>query len=141
MGRDNYIDIYQILMVVTKERGEGETSSKMLRSTRGDNVKSKFKKHMDLFIIEGSMFSFENETGKEKKVPLSYKNYVKNCEPNLLPELVTDFCISGRTYRIAPSSLHGLELFSTDGVNVPYHSAVELMEYVGTTCTCKFWIC
>ena len=33
-------------------------------------------------------------------------------------------------YRIAPSSLHGLGLFSMDGIKVGYGIVTELMEYV-----------
>jgi hypothetical protein len=33
-------------------------------------------------------------------------------------------------YHIAPSSLHGLGLFSMDGIQVGYGTITELMEYV-----------
>ena len=33
-------------------------------------------------------------------------------------------------YRIAPLSLHGLGLFSMDGIKVGYGTVIELMEYV-----------
>ena len=48
-----------------------------------------------------------------------------------LPEVDIDFFINGRMYRIAPSSLHGLELFSMDGIKFEYGTVTELMECVG----------
>jgi hypothetical protein len=38
----------------------------------------------------------------------------------------TNFFISGRMYRIAHSSLHGLGLFSMDGIKVSYGTVTEL---------------
>jgi hypothetical protein len=84
-------------MVVLKKRGR-EMSSKMLRTTRGGNVRRKFKKCMDLFLVEGGMCSYDNEIDGDKEVPLRYKHYVKNWEPNPLPKLDINFCIDGRTY-------------------------------------------
>lgn len=94
-------------------------------STKGSNVRRKFKKHMDFFLSEGGSCSYDNDTITDKEVPLTYRHYRKNWEPNPLPEVNISFCIDGRTYRIAPSSLHGLGLFSMDGVNVPYNYEVE----------------
>jgi hypothetical protein len=42
----------------------------------------------------------------------------------------TDFFIGGRMYHIAPSPLHGLGLFSMDGIKVSYGTVTELMEYI-----------
>ena len=50
--------------------------------------------------------------------------------PNKLPQVDTDFFINGRMYHIAPSSLHGLGLFSMDGIKVGYVTVTKLMEYV-----------
>jgi hypothetical protein len=44
----------------------------------------------------------------------------------------TDLFINGRMYHIAPLSLHGLGLFSMDGIKVDYGIVIELMEYVRT---------
>jgi len=41
-------------------------SSNTLRITRGGNVKRKIKKCMDLFLVEGGMCSYENETNIDK---------------------------------------------------------------------------
>ncbi len=52
----------------------------------------------------------------------------------------TDFFISGRMYRIALSSLHGLGLFSMDGIKVGYGNVNELMEYVGPLYRYNHWL-
>ena len=75
--------------------------------------------------------SYENENIGDQEVPLKYRPYVKNWEPSPFPKINIDFCIDGRRYRISPSSLHGLWLFSIYGVNFPYKCEVELMDYVG----------
>ena len=77
---------------------------------------------MDFFLDEGVSCSYDNESVKDKEVPLMYNNYLKNWEPNPLPKINIDFTFDGRTYQIAPSTLHGLGLFTMDGVNIPYNS-------------------
>jgi hypothetical protein len=52
----------------------------------------------------------------------------------------TYFFISGRMYHIAPSSLHGLGLFSMDGIKVGYGTVTELMEYVGPLYKYNHWL-
>jgi hypothetical protein len=52
----------------------------------------------------------------------------------------TYFFISGRMYRIAPSSLHGLGLFSMDGIKVGYGTVTELMEYVRPLYKYNHWL-
>ena len=59
-----------------KEKGEGEMSSKTLRPNKGGNVRRKFKKHVDLFFVEGGMCSYDNETNGDNEVPLRYMHYV-----------------------------------------------------------------
>ena len=44
--------------------------------------------------------------------------------------MYTDFFLNGKIYHIDPSSLHGLGLFSMDGIMVKYDPKTELMEYV-----------
>jgi hypothetical protein len=51
-----------------------------------------------------------------------------------------DFFISGRMYHIAPLSLHGLGLFSMDGIKVGYVTVTELMEYVETLYKYNHWL-
>ena len=60
-----------------------------------------------------------------------YRNYLKDWEPNPIPEDNTNFSIDERTYQISSFSLDGFWFFTMVGVNVPYNSEVELMEYVG----------
>ena len=55
---------------------------------------------------------------------------MKQWEPKDRPEINTDFSVNERIYRIAPSSLHGLGLFSMDGIKVCYEGLIELMECV-----------
>ena len=62
---------------------------------------------------------------------MRYTHLEKEWVPKELPPINTDFSINERIYHIAPSSLHGLGLFSIDGIKVSYKKVVELMEYVG----------
>ena len=77
---------------------------------------------MDLFLFEGGSCSYDNESSQETEFPSMYMHYLKNWEPNPLPKINIDFTFDGRTYQIAPSTLHGLGLFTIDGVNIPYNS-------------------
>ena len=43
-------------------------------------------------------------------------------------------------YQIAPSSLHGLGLFSMDGIKVGYGTITKLMEYVGPLYKYNHWL-
>jgi hypothetical protein len=43
-------------------------------------------------------------------------------------------------YRNAPSPLHGLGLFSMDGIKVSYGTVTELMEYVGSLYKYNHWL-
>jgi hypothetical protein len=52
----------------------------------------------------------------------------------------TDFCVNERMYHISLSSIHGLGLFSMDGINVKYGGLVELMEYVGPCYNYGDWL-
>ena len=50
--------------------------------------------------------------------------------PKDLNQVNIDFFLNERIYLIAPSSLHGLELFSMDGIKICDGGLDELMEYV-----------
>ena len=69
----------------------------MWRSTRGSNVRRKLKRCMDLFRVDGGSCSYDNESSQDKEVPLMYMHYVKNWEPNPLPEINIYFTIDGIT--------------------------------------------
>jgi hypothetical protein len=73
-------------------------------------------------------------------VPLRYKNLVKQWVPTKLPPIDGDFIVKNRTYHIAPSSLHGLGLFSMDGIIVKYNTVTELMDYVGLCYNYNDWM-
>ena len=63
-----------------------------------------------VFSEEGAC-SYDDEIVGDIEVPLRYKNLVKQWVPRDIPQVNIDFCVNERTYRIAPSSLHGLGLF------------------------------
>ena len=73
---------------------------------------------MEFFLTEGGSCSYDDESIGYIEVPLKYKNMVKQWVPKELTPLDTDIIVNNMTYRIAPSSLHGLGLFSMDGMIV-----------------------
>jgi hypothetical protein len=94
---------------------------------------------MEFFLAEGGSCSYDDESIGDIEVPLRYKHLVK-WVPKELPLLDTDFIVNNRTYRIAPSSLHGLGLFSMDGIIVKYNTVTELMDYVGPCYNYNDWM-
>jgi hypothetical protein len=60
--------------------------------------------------------------------------------PKDLPQVNIDFCLDKRIYHIAPSSLHGLGIFSMDGIKVFDGRINELMEYVGPCYNYRYWM-
>jgi hypothetical protein len=85
---------------------------------------------MLFFIANGGSSSYDAESIGDIEFPLRYKHLVQRWAPKEQPEVETDFFIGGRMYRIAPLSLHGLGLFSMDGIKVIYGTITELMKYV-----------
>jgi hypothetical protein len=122
------------------EENETSSTSNRRRSTRGEKIRRKFHKRMDFFLVKGGSCSYDHESIDDIEVPLRYKHIVKQWVPKDLPEINTDFCVNKRIYQIAPSSLHGLGLFSMDGIKVCYDGLTELMEYVGPCYIYKDWI-
>jgi hypothetical protein len=106
-----------------------EESSGKQRATRGEKIKINFHRRMEFFLAEGGSYSYDAESINDIEVPLRYKNLVKRWVPKDLPQVNIDFCLDERIYRIAPSSLHGLGLFSMDGIKVFDGGITELMEY------------
>ena len=100
------------------------------KSTRGEKVRRMFGRCMKLFFAEGGSCSYDDESIGDTEVPLRYKHLLKQWVPKELLELDIDFCVNERMYCIAPSSIHGLGLFSMDGIKVKYGGLVELMDYV-----------
>jgi hypothetical protein len=98
--------------------------------TRGEKVRIKFCKRMKFFLVEGASCSYDDESIGDIDVPLRYKHLVKQWVPKELHPIDVHFIVNNRTYRIAPSSLHGLGLFSMDGIIVKYNTVTELMDYV-----------
>ena len=121
---------------------ESETSSRSnrQRSTRGEKIKRKFHRSMEFFSAKGGSCSYDNERIDNIKVSLRYKHIMKQWVPKDFLEINIDFCVNERIYWIAPSSLHGLGLFSMDGIKVCYNGLTELMEYVGPCYIYKDWI-
>jgi hypothetical protein len=95
---------------------------------------------MEFFLARGGSCSYDDETKGDIEVPLRYKHLVKEWVPKELPLVNTEFCVNERTFRIAPSSLHGLGLFCMDGINVGYNTYTELMEYVGPCYNYSDWM-
>ena len=85
---------------------------------------------MQYFIANGGSCNYDAERIGDIEFPLRYRHIMQQWVPNKLPQVDTDFFINGSMYRIAPSSLHGLGLFSMDGIKVGYGTITELMEYV-----------
>jgi hypothetical protein len=106
------------------------TRSTGSRSTRLEKVRKRFCTRMQFLIVNGGSCNYDDESMGDIQFPLRYKHLVKRWAPKELLEVDTDFFIGGRMYHIAPSSLHGLGLFSMDGIKVSYGTINELMEYV-----------
>jgi hypothetical protein len=65
---------------------------------------------------------------------------VKQWVPKELAPIDVDAVVNNRTYRIAQSSLHGLGLFSMDGIIVKYNTITKLMDYVGPSYNYNDWM-
>ena len=100
--------------------GNETTSSRYNKKTRtrGEKVRRKFCRRMEFFLAKGGSCYYDDEIIGDIEVPLRYKHLVKQWVPKELPPIDVDFIVNNRTYRIAPSSLHGLGLFSMDGPTV-----------------------
>ena len=114
-------------MCCTRSTGIRSTGS---RSTRLEKVRKRFRNRMQFFIANGGLCNYDVESICDIEFPLRYKHLVQRWALKELPEVDTNFFIGGRMYRIAPSSLHGLGLFSMDGIKAGYRTVTELMEYV-----------
>ena len=110
------------------------------RSTRGQKNRKKIDKCMQFFLANGRSCSYNDETKGNIKVPFWYSHIEKEWIPNELPLINIDFCVNERIYCIAPSSLHGLGLFSMDGIKVCYNKVVELFKYVGPCYNYNDWM-
>ena len=115
------------------EAGNATVSSRYDKQTRtrGEKVRIKFCRRVKFFLAERGSCSYDDESIGDIEVPLRYKNLVNQWVPNELPPIDVDFVVNNRTYHISPSSLHGLGLFSMDGIIVKYNTITELMDYVG----------
>ena len=116
------------------------TRSNRSRSTRGEKVRRIFCRHMKLFLSKGGSRDYDNERIGDIEFPLRYRNLVKRWLPKELPQMDMNCFLNGRIYHIAPSSLHGLELFSMDHIMVKYGTETELMEYVGPRYKYNDWL-
>jgi hypothetical protein len=95
---------------------------------------------MKFFLPKGGSCSYDDESIGDIDVPLRYKHLVKQWVPKELPPIDVDFVVNNRTYCIAPSSLHGLRIFSMDGIIVKYNTVTELMDYVGLCYNYNDWM-
>ena len=110
------------------------------RTTRGEKVRRKFCRHMEIFLAEGGSCSYDDESIGDIEVSLKYKNMVKQWVPKEFPILYIDFIVNNRMYDTAPSSLHGLGLFSMDGIIVKYNTVTKLIDYVGPCYNYNDWM-
>ena len=108
--------------------------------TKGKKFRRKLCRHVEFFLVEGGSCSYDDESIGDIDVPPRYKHLVKQWVPKELPPIDVDFVVNNRTYRIAPSSLHGLGLFSMDGITVKYNTVIELMDYVGPCYNYNDWM-
>ena len=95
---------------------------------------------MECFLEKRGSCSYYHERIDDIEVPLRYKHIVKRWVPKDIPEINIVFCVNERIYWIAPSPLHGLGIFSMDGIKVCYERLTELMEYVRPCYIYKEWI-
>lgn len=95
---------------------------------------------MQFFIANRGSCNYDVESIGDIEFPLRYKHLVQRWAHKELPEVDTDFFIGGRMYRITPSSLHGLGLFSMDGIKVSYGTITELMEYFRPLYKYNHWL-
>ena len=96
-------------------------------STRSEKVSKRLCRCMQYFIANGGSCNYDAESIGDIEFPLRYRHLVQLWVPKKLPQVDTNLFINRRMYRIAPLSLHGLGLFSMDGIKVGYGSVTELM--------------
>jgi len=110
------------------------------RRTIGEKVRRKFRRQMEFFLVKGGLCSYDDESIGDIEVPPRYKHRLKQWVPKELPPLDTDFSVNNRMYRIARYSLHGLGIFSMDGITIKYNTIIELMNYVGLCYNYNDWM-
>ena len=116
------------------------STAKIGRSTRGKKIRKKIDKCMQFFLANGGSFYYDDESKGDIKVPFQYTHIEKEWVPNELPPINTSFCVNERIYHIAPSSLHGLGLFSMDAIKVCYNKVVELLKCVSPCYNYNDWM-
>jgi hypothetical protein len=112
---------------------------KLIR-TRGEKVRIKFCRPREFFLVKGRSCYYDDERIEYIDVPLWYNHLVKQWVPKELPPIYVDLVVNNRTYHIAPSSLHGLGLFSMDGIIIKYNTIIELMDFVGPCYNYNDWM-
>ena len=95
---------------------------------------------MKFFLTEGGSCSYDDESIGDIDIPLRYKHLVNQWVHKELPPIYVEFIVNNRTYRIAPSSLHGLGIFSMDEIIVKYNTVTKLMDYVGPCYNYNDWM-
>jgi hypothetical protein len=95
------------------------------KSTSASSISSSYDSS-----YSSSESSYDDERIGDIDVPLTYKHLAKQWVPKELPPIDVEFVVNNRTYRISPFSMHGLGLFSMDGVIVKYNTVTKLMDYV-----------
>ena len=108
--------------------------------TKGEKVRIKFCRCMEFFLAEGGSCSYDDEIIGDIYVLLMYKHLVKQWVPKEVPPIDVDFIVNNKAYHIAPSSLHGLGLFSMDGIILKYNIVTKLMDYVRSCYNYNDWM-
>ena len=87
----------------------------------------------------GASCSYDYKSEGDRKALLRYTHHQKEWVRKEIPPINTDFSINKRMSCIVSSSLHGLGLFSMDGIKVSYNK-FDLMEYVGPCYNYNNWM-
>jgi hypothetical protein len=95
------------------------------KSTSASSISSSYASS-----YSSSESSYDDERIGDIDVPLTYKHLAKQWVPKEVPPIDVEFVVNNRAYRISPFSMHGLGLFSMDGIIVKYNTLTELMDYV-----------
>ena len=122
------------------EESQRSSTSNRKKSTRGENIKRNLYRCMEYFLVERGSCSYDVESIDGIKDPLKYTHLVKQWVPKDLCEVNINFFLNERIYGITLSSLHGLGIFSMDGINVCYRGLIALMEYVRPCYNYKYLI-
>ena len=93
-----FSDISSLSEGISVRVDESETPSRSTRviSTRCQNIRRKFHKCMNFFLVEGGSCSYDDGTIGNIEEPLRYKHLVEQWVPKYLPQINIYFCVNKR---------------------------------------------